>query len=111
MKVSRLTFLERFDKAFGCLLAEGTSYLFCFRTVLESGEYFYAAPFVVPRPIELYHHMLSVNNNVIDMLVDQHADVCFLGFWKEASGFENSNWGEITVSFADLFLTTDEKEG
>lgn len=113
MKVSRVTFLHRFEEAFGRIVGEGTSFLFCFRTVLESGEYFYAAPFVVARPFELYHHMLSVDNNVIDRLVDQKADVVMLGFWHEDSGFEEISCvhGELTVPFVDLFLTSDEKEG
>lgn len=111
MIVSRPEFLRRFRDAFGDVeLGDASySYLLCFRTVLESGEYFYGAPFVIHNPLDLYYHINNVDGVVVDTLVDQQADIVFLGYWSDFSGLESCERNvRVCASFRGIYLTEEE---
>lgn len=113
MIVSRPEFLRRFNDAFGNIdLGDAShSFLLCFRTVLESGEYFYATPFVIHNPLDLYYQISNVDGVVVDKLVDQHAEVVLLGFWSDFNGLEAFEPHlRISASFRGIYLKEEESK-
>lgn len=107
MIVSRPEFLRRFVKAFGEQEVD-EQYLCCFRTKMPDGGYFYAAPFVVSKPLDLYYHLCNVDGVVLDKLVEQSADVVLCAYWFEDCGISCDDFDEIAVPFADLYLVNEE---
>lgn len=111
MIVSRPEFVRRFVTVFGDI-EDGEQYLFCFRTKMPDGGHFYAAPFVISKPLDLYYHLCNVDGVVIDKLVEQFADVCQLAYWSDAHGlYPLGSRGAVDLvcmPFVDLYLTNEE---
>lgn len=104
MIVSRPEFVRRFVNAFGDV-EDGEQYLFCFRTKMPDNTYFYAVPFVISRPLDLYYHLCNVDGAVIDKLVEQYADIVQLVKWSDEFGLvKNNDSRSKSASFVSLFL-------
>lgn len=106
MIVSRPEFVRRFVNVFGDV-EQGEHFLFCFRTKMPDGTYFYAAPFVIRQALDLYYHLCNVDGAVLDKLVDQSADVVQLAYWSDSNGLYPIGRDPVdlvSASFVSLFL-------
>lgn len=116
MIVSRSQFLVRFRKFFGdhCYITDDDDYtggLFCFRSRMKSGDYFYGAPFVVSTPIWIYNRMSELPSEVYDKLLEEKAELVMLGNWRDSQGIDafDIEYRPI-VEWRDLFFAEEDTE-